>query len=180
MTPEILLLDACVAINMAAADCSETLSLALGLTFVMAEQAAYETGDVAEEERIVVRSYERREPFRARVLELSESETALYVVLARDIDDGEAASIAIAATRRLPIVTDDRKARRVAERAGISSILSTADILRAYEIKASLSNSEIKAILLRIEQDAHFHPRRTDALIAWWTSITAGAPSKFA
>lgn len=57
--------------------------------------------------------------------------TALVKVLSELIDDGEAEAIALALERKTTLVLDDRKARHVARRLGISIIGTVGILVRA-------------------------------------------------
>lgn len=104
----------------------------------------------------------------AQVLTLVESEIDTYVELARDIDDGEAATIAIARSRSLAMATDDRKARRFAVEAGLAVPTDTATILRQYAEATGLTPREIAALLQQVRDEATYVPRHADKNFDWW------------
>lgn len=166
-----MLLDACIAINLLATNCAEDIASVLGIHFIMAKQAAMECGELCVlEEKLAVR---RRgappdAPPLAEVLSLAESEFGAYVELARDIDDGEAATIAIARSRSLSMATDDRKARRVAVEAGLAAPTGTTTIMRQYAEVAGLAPQKIAALLQRIRDEASYVPRHADENFDWW------------
>lgn len=166
-----LLLDACIAINLLATEHTEDIAEVLDFNFLMVKQAATE----CEELRVVAdkMAVRRREsaldtpPF-AEVLTLAETEIDAYVQLARDIDDGEAATIAIARSRSLAMATDDRKARRVAVNMGLITPTGTTTILRQYAELANLTPQGIAELLNDVRNDASYIPRRTDENFHWW------------
>jgi predicted nucleic acid-binding protein len=169
--PNSLLLDACIAINLFATDRAEDIATVLDIRFLMAKQAATECGELhVFQETIVVR---RRgagsdTPPLAHVLTLVESEIDAYVELARDIDDGEAATIAMARSRSLAMATDDRKARRVAVEAGVAMPKGTTTILRQYAEATGLTPHGIAVVLQRVRDEASYVPRRADENFDWW------------
>src|SRR6266516_715658 len=116
---DILLLDACVALNVAATGRPTHILATLPTQFAMARQAAEETLYI-EAITAGIATQEVVDPGQwvadgvLQILELESAETARFVALATEIDDGEAATLAIARERGLEVATDDRKARRVA------------------------------------------------------------------
>jgi predicted nucleic acid-binding protein len=166
-----MLLDACIAINLLATDCAEDIAAALGIRFLMAKQAATECGELhVLQEKIVVRRRAAASdiPPLAEVLTLIGSEIDLYVELARDIDDGEAATIAIARSRSLAMATDDRKARRVAVAAGLVMPTGTTAILRQYADTTGMTSRKIAVLLRLIRDESSYVPRQTDENFGWW------------
>jgi predicted nucleic acid-binding protein len=169
--PNPLLLDACIAINLLATDCAEGIAAVLDIRFLMAKQAANECEDLdILQEKIIVRrrvATSDASPF-AEALTLVESEIDAYVELARDIDDGEAATIAIARSRSLTMATDDRKARRVAVEKGLATPIGTTTILRQYTDITNLAPQQIAILLRRVRDEASYVPRHTDENFDWW------------
>jgi hypothetical protein len=100
-------------------------------------------------------------------VDLTAAETARYVGLAAEIDDGEAQVLAVAAIRGLPAATDDRRARRCAERLAVP-IISTTMLLRAWAESAKPSPMALRETLIRIERGANHVPARDDPSRAWW------------
>jgi hypothetical protein len=100
----------------------------------------------------------------------NEGEIEMYVDLASTLDDGEAKSLAIALSRGLAVVTDDRKARRIfAEMGGEpANLLSTADIVRAWAEETELDNNTLRVALTQIQIRSRFIPRATDPNHSWW------------
>ena len=108
-------------------------------------------------------------PTPVQILELESAETALFVALAAEIDDGEAATLAIARERGLDVATDDRKARRVAQRLNLPEPVRTSRLLHDYCSAANLPESEVAEVLRATEQRARFRPPVSDPLHPWWT-----------
>ena len=65
-----------------------------------------------------------------------------YIDLTQELDDGEAMTAAVAIHRRLPVVTDDRKALRVLERHALASH-STLDLVRNWSEQASVDSDDV-------------------------------------
>jgi predicted nucleic acid-binding protein len=172
---ESLLLDACVAINLAATGDLFEISRVLEMTFFMVDQAASEIGYLRDEVRgeivrtpIDIESYTHAGKF--KVLSLNDDELMQYVELAAIVDDGEAATIAIARSRGLQMATDDRKARRVCGELGMLSPRRSLAIMRAFSDAAKLDEQEIRARLIRIRSRASFRPGQVDPDYKWWSS----------
>jgi predicted nucleic acid-binding protein len=83
--------------------------------------------------------------------QLSEPDELLFESLvwgpaAATLDDGEAATMAYAVGRSLPIVLDDQKARRIwQERFAHLSILSSVDLFRHTEVQRALGQDRLAA-----------------------------------
>lgn len=93
-------------------------------------------------------------------------EMALYVALAAEVDDGEAQAIALAASRGLPLASDDRRATRAATLRGIQ-VLSTPELLARWE-RVVGSPDRVGQFLRLVERRSHFRPSRRHELSSWW------------
>jgi predicted nucleic acid-binding protein len=168
-----LLLDACVAINLAAAANLDQIADALQVTFVIVAQAASEAGhlrDIVDGTAVLtpinLDQFAGTETLEIR--ELASSELELYLELAAIVDDGEAATIALAIYRRLELATDDRRARRLCTERNLAEPLRTMAVLQAYAAAARLKNDEIRQMLIRVRDRASFLPARSDPHLKWW------------
>lgn len=111
----------------------------------------------------------------ALVVDLVSEELEQFVIFARDVDDGEAAALAVAHRRDLRIATDDRKAQRVASQAEPSiGIIRTSELLRTWSESVELA--EVSQVLRAIRDRAHYIPRTSDPNYAWWIRLL-GDPS---
>ncbi|MCH8044504.1 MAG: hypothetical protein IID44_12365 [Planctomycetes bacterium] len=79
-----------------------------------------------------------------------ESETESFVNFAMELDDGEAASLAIAKCRGWTVATDDRKAMRVAQSHGIPT-LTTPEIIKIWAEDARAKDEDIAEVLRNIQ-----------------------------
>jgi predicted nucleic acid-binding protein len=170
-----LLLDACVAINLAATDRLPQIAQATDVTFILVRQAAQEAGhlrDMAGGETILTPiDLSQYNSATLEIVGLAQPEYSLYVNLARTVDDGEAATIAVAVRRSLPLATDDRKARRVCAELGLPEPTRTLGILRSYADAASLPQALLREILVKVRDRASFQPPRNDPHQKWWQDI---------
>ena len=104
----------------------------------------------------------------------SEAEIDLYVALtARIGDDGESMGLALAKCRGWSILTDDRKARRIAAELGVP-VLATPEVLHAWATATHPTPADLAATLRAIEVYANYLPGRTTPGWAWWTHARAG------
>ena len=94
-------------------------------------------------------------------LDAAELELFLDLVGAPAVDalgDGEAATIAVAATRGLDLVIDDRKARRIVrERFGNAQVYWTVDLLRAAPVVAALGSSQAEICFEKARRYGRMH-----------------------
>jgi predicted nucleic acid-binding protein len=168
-----LLLDACVAINLAAATGIDRIADALQLTFIIAAQAAAEAGYLRDivKGTVVLTPINLEQYLSSEALEIREleaTELALYLDLALIVDDGEAATIALALQYGIDLATDDRRARRVCQDRRLSEPTRTVALLRSYAEAAQLADDEVRKMLVRVRERASFLPARSDPDLKWW------------
>lgn len=168
-----LLLDACVAINLAAAARLDQIADALQVTFIIVAQAASEAGylrDVVKGTTVLtpinLDQFASSEALEIR--ELAPAELTLYLELASIVDDGEAATIALAIHQRIDLATDDRRARRLCAEQRLAEPARTVALLYAYAEAARLENDEIRRMLIQVRDRASFLPARSDPHLKWW------------
>ncbi len=167
-----LLLDACGLLNLAGAGVdTAAVQDALGRALLVVEQVVEEAlwvHDVVDGETVRLPVDLGSHAFAALArTSVSEDEVALYVALARDLDDGEAATLAVARTRKWAVMTDDRKARRIAGDLGLE-VVGTAEVLRVVSGHLRSSPRDVRKLLLRVERRSRFRPRHDDPAAEWW------------
>jgi hypothetical protein len=86
---------------------------------------------------------------------------------ARFRSDGEAACLALAEARGWVLATDDRRAIRVGQAAGLI-IVSCPEIVRHWAEATRASEAEIIEALSRIERLAQFRPNERMPEYDWW------------
>ena len=168
-----LLLDACVVINLIGSGVPlAELAGANQSQFLMARLAAQEVlflGSESEEGALEPIVLERLEQGSLGLVDFDDDERLAFIELARHLDDGEAATLAIAHRRRWPVATDDRKAQRLAESLEPPILLvSTSALLREWAMTTD-SSRQIADALRNVERRASYSPRRNDPDRAWWT-----------
>ena len=101
----------------------------------------------------------------------TEIEMSIFVRLAERLDDGEAATIALAIEREMDIVTDDKKAIQILkdEEPNIES-LTTLDVLKTWSESSSMNKEYIKLALENIRICANYQPNKNHHLFQWWES----------
>jgi predicted nucleic acid-binding protein len=167
-----LLLDACVAINLAAATRLDMIADVLQVTFVVVAQAASEAGHLRDivDGAAVLTPINLNQFLSSETLEihdLAPGELTLYLELASIVDDGEAATIALAIHRHMDLATDDRRARRLCAERHLPEPLRTMALLHAYAEAARLNNDEVRHMLVRVRDRASFLPSRSDPDLKW-------------
>lgn len=171
--PRPVVLDACVCINLAAAIPLGDVARLVARPLVVVAQAAAEAlflHEVVDEEHV-------RTAIDLSDLEevaLTPGEFATYVALARRLDDGEAASLAVAHHRGWSIATDDRAARRAAqELSPAADVVMTSVLLRVCAESLGLDRAALEHMLRSVEARASFVPPRDDPNRGWWhTALT--------
>jgi len=100
---------------------------------------------------------------------LQEAEEEQFLVLASQLDDGEAITAAIAVTRGWTIATDDRRVPTVLAKAGAATrIITTPELVKHWAEHAHVDRLTLRSVLVDIEAKARFRPWRTHPLYAWW------------
>ena len=98
----------------------------------------------------------------------AEGEVELYIELAARIgDDGESMGLAIAKCRGWSVLTDDKKARRIAQELSVP-VLGTPDVMKLWAGIAQPSESELATVLAAIERFSNYRPGRGAVDYDWW------------
>lgn len=102
----------------------------------------------------------------------TEAEKNSFVNLALQIDDGEAATIAIAISRQMKVITDDKKAVRILKQEAPSiACLSTLEVIKAWSDTLAIQPEQIKTALSNILKYANYRPGKGHPLFAWWQNM---------
>ena len=89
--------------------------------------------------------------------------------------DGEAMCIAIAEHRGWAIATDDRKAIRVAQQAGLR-VVSCPELVKRWADATGPDQATLTKVLQDIQVLAHFKPNPTMPEYQWWVDELAKSP----
>lgn len=90
-----------------------------------------------------------------------------YATLFRS--DGEAMCLALAESRSWPVATDDRKAIRVAQQAGLK-VLSCPELIKTWADSTRSAPALVVQVLSDIQTLAQFRPNQTMKEASWWMS----------
>lgn len=174
------IIDACSLINFYASTFLDSIFKNLPLNFYIVEQVTNESmfirkPDESERgfdyEAINLDQYFKSDLLKVVHLE-AESEKNLFINLADQLDDGEAATLAIAISRKMQVITDDKKAIRILRQDfPVVNYLTTLDIIKQWSTRNLCETQEIKKALLNIMIHANYFPPRKHHLFDWWTSI---------
>lgn len=105
---------------------------------------------------------------RVRRLTLEAVETGLYVHFAIQMDDGEAAGLAVAVARGLEILADDRAVTRVIRLESLAvQQITTPAILRRWA-NAITAPGRVSEILRNIQAYGNYVPPASDPEYPWW------------
>ena len=178
---ECLVLDASCLLNLYATGRLREIALAVGgqievADYVLEREAIYtwqtdSTG--TREEAVPVDLTPLVEEGIIRVVRLEHSgEQETFVALAALVDDGEAATAALALHRGCAVATDDRKARRVfGEFMPDVPLVSTLDLMKLWADESQIHRDELRVAMDAMRHSASYAPSSRDPLFEWWASI---------
>lgn len=108
-----------------------------------------------------------------RILKLeSPDDQETFLALAAVVDDGEAATAALAAGRGCSLATDDRKARRVfAELIPEVALVSTLELLKLWAEESQVPGYVLREAMDAMRTSTSYVPSSRDPLYGWWASI---------
>jgi len=104
-----------------------------------------------------------------------EAEVEIFVQMATQLGDGEAACFAIAKQREWLLATDDRRARRFAADAALA-VLTTPELVKLWAENTQASKEEIAGVLRNIQRFAYFTPRANAPEYGWWMGSLSEDP----
>jgi hypothetical protein len=173
-----ILLDACVLLNLCATDRLEEIGRCVpgGFTVCAAvRQEALFLRDPADSNQplkpLVL------DPFFVRgviqELPLAASEESLFVNIAAELDEGEGMSMAIAISRSIELATDDRKAIRLFRDFGgdPGRLWTTPSMVKSWADATSPSSEELTRIACAIRDRARYVPAANHPLYSWWAPL---------
>ena len=175
----VLLNDSSVLLNLLAADCIASIADATGWQFAICPAVCDEVKELRDTntgEMVEVNIAPLIASGLLQMLELSgDEEQTLYVEQSIVVDDGEAMSIAIAASRHLELAIDDKQAANHMRRTFPKiRIWSTPDILKQWADDGLVDASVLREAIHLIETRARYFPPKSHALAAWWGAMKEG------
>lgn len=96
-----------------------------------------------------------------------DDEMTTFIHLAGRMDDGEARTLAIAHHRNWAVATDDGRAIREAEKAGIQ-VVTTPELLKHWFEKTQPNAEQLRRALADAEARGAYRISRRHALYEWW------------
>jgi predicted nucleic acid-binding protein len=99
----------------------------------------------------------------------TDDELATFVDLAVSLDDGEAMTIALAVHRSLVVVTDDRKATRLAT--ALVKVETSLALVRMWCEHDALDPQTARSVLNSVRDRARYIPHSQHPLRSWWDSV---------
>ncbi len=170
-------IDACCLLNLIAAgnilhENSTKLGFSIFVPKIVAKESTYilepdddQSGQLVRQE-VDMNRYVERQLLSYCDIEGS-VEAELYVKFAVQLDDGEAACLAIAKSRSWIMATDDRIARRMAMEQSVK-VLGTPEIVRTWAECNCVSHGEIALAIGNIQRFAKYTPRANGLDADWW------------
>lgn len=176
---KVLLNDCSVLLNLLAADCLDGIATDTGWQFAICPAVRDEVKKLRDphtSEMVAVDVGPLIDSGLLQVLELSsEEEQTLYVEQAIVVDDGEAMSIAIAASRHLELAIDDKQAANHTRRSFPEIRLwSTPEILKQWQEAGCMDAGVLRDAIRLIEVRARYSPPKSHVLAQWWQAIKEG------
>ena len=99
-------------------------------------------------------------------------EQETFVALAALVDDGEAATAALALHRGCSVATDDRKARRVfGEFMPEVPLVSTLELMKLWADERQVPRDELRTAMDAMRDSASYVPSSRDPFFEWWTTV---------
>ena len=176
---KVLLNDCSVLLNLLASDCHSGIAEATGWQFAICPSVRDEVKklrDAHTGEMVEVDISPLIASGLLQLLELSgDDEETLYVEQSIVVDDGEAMSIAIAASRHLELAIDDKQAANHTRRMFPEIRLwSTPDILKLWADLGAVEAGDLKQAIRLVEIRARYFPPKSHALAIWWRAAKEG------
>ena len=179
-----VILDACGTLNLYASGRFLEILTAIGHEWyipaaVERESQQYRQPDPDDPETLIVQPIDLTPALDGGVLHRcdceGDEEVALYIELAARIgDDGESMGLAIAKYRGWSVLTDDKKARRIATEFGVP-VLSTPEIMKSWASQVKPNVAELSRVLGAIERFGNYRPKQGAVDFDWWmASIGTG------
>ena len=182
-----VVLDACVLLNLAATGSLAEILKASFLSVAVPDAVVAEVRWLRRggrgEDRDELDRVDLRPLVEAGVLRITElagdGVLALFVHLAAEIDDGEAAAAALALSTGATLATDDRKCRRVVSAVAPGCELTdTPECLAAWVRRCGVADADAGVALRRIEDRARYWPPRAHPLCGWWEGLLGSEPGE--
>lgn len=172
-------IDACCIINLLASRRAGELLSALGWSLVTPDLTRREVlyleeppGPDGVRVRVKVDTSELEQSGQMEVLPISGEVLDAYVVCAEYLTDSDAATVALAGTLSLPLMSDDPKVRRVSrERFAGVPVWSTLAFLKAATDRLRLNQADLQRIAFDVRWRGRFLPPNGDPDREWFRGL---------
>jgi predicted nucleic acid-binding protein len=174
-----IILDACCILNFCASGqflaILKSLPAEIIVTTVVQERELTTLQKLQEEENDAVLEFETAiTQGLLKVVDFaSEEEEESFVNYAADLDDGEAATFAIAVHRKWAVATDDNKAIKFMQKNfSHLQILSIPEIIKYWSEQERIDFSVLSKVLNTIRIKGRYIPPKNHPLRNWWTNAS--------
>lgn len=170
----VLIADTSTLLNLYASDKFEDILKAIPCPVTIVENVLKETQYILREGLKESKEIIELEPYISKGLLSvscfgSDDEKARFIQFTQELDDGEAATGAIAFHRKWDIAIDDKKGRAVFAREIPSSIcVSTLEIVEHTASSLMWDNETLMSTIKKISLQARFRPHKGCDLENWW------------
>lgn len=177
---KILLSDTSVLLNLLAGECLRNVSDGLGVKFMICSVVRAEAQYLRDAMTGELRPVDLGPLIESGLVEVveiaSEDEATSYLAEAAVVDDGEAMSIALAASRRFDLAIDDRRAlNHVRRKFPDLALWTTPALLDEWSASQAVPPDRLAQVLRLIEARARYSPSPRDERHGWWRDRLAGA-----
>jgi hypothetical protein len=172
-----VILDACGTLNLYASGQFTPILIAVSYDWylpaaVEREAQQYRQPDPTDHEKLIKASIDFVPAMDGGVLKRcdceGDEELKLYIELAARIgDDGESMGLAIAKCRGWSVLTDDKKARRIAKELGVAT-RTTPEVMKQWATVTGPSAADLSKTLEAIERFSNYRPGRSTVDYDWW------------
>lgn len=176
-----IILDACCIMNLYASgkmeeiisSIAETIAVAVYVMKVEALSVYRESKKLSADDREVIDLQPLIDKGLLFVADLESDEEMLAFIefSAKRLDDGEAATMAIASNRNWAVATDDRSAQRIFhEEHDQIQLISTPELIKHWQDNVKPDQNALRYTILNIENRANYLVGRRHSLYQWWQS----------
>jgi predicted nucleic acid-binding protein len=176
---EEIILDACSLINLFASGRVRDIMASLPVRFVVAKyvserETLYTLADPSTGTREPIDLAAFAAEGLVQIVDLvTEDEMATFVDLTTKVEDGEAATCALALHHGYTVATDERKVLNLIRHTMPSlRVRTTSELVKWWSEVTAIAEHEVSEVLRNIQSRARFTPNRQDPFLDWWDRHT--------
>jgi len=175
------IVDACCLINLFASGRQSEVIQAFGGDFYVPQRVCNEAlsirrPDPMDDASLVSEPIDLTDALRKDLIRLCRvegvEENELFIGFAMELDDGEAACLAVAKMRGWAVATDDKKAIRLANAHSVP-VITTPELMHHWAEETQANAGVVAQALRNIESFARFRPGNSASHYRWWTGVVA-------